>query len=427
MASILDTDLNNLMIQFIDDAFPRVLSQDHPFLDRITKVKETGRQVALPVSMGPGGGSSTNFEDALANASQDSGVQEQWQIDPQRGYGIVTFNPSDAEFTRGPESAISAYENTTKNAMIIAMEDFGGRMGLFSDGYGTLAQIDVATNTTGNIWQLTFKSPSDVFNFRPQDVLTQKTTPSGSTLDNSGATGAINATNGAIDQLGNSTLGPSITIDVGVGGLVPTTAHYLGRQGSQQASTSVVAFQGLPTWCPPWTSRPLSGTFNNVVRGKYGVGSDGWAIDARNRPINDGINALASQMAQLKNGRVDLGVCNPVTLGKIAAAFDVKSRSDYRAKGDPEMYFDGVDIMTGAGKIEMFAEPGCPQNQIFLTKADNWVFGTPTGGNPFRPQGTGGKLFIDSYDHDRARCAVVCQGFLYPRIMSAVGNVLINA
>jgi hypothetical protein len=64
---------------------------------------------------------------------------------------------------------------------------------------------------------------------------------------------------------------------------------------------------------------------------------------------------------------------------------------------------------------------------VFLTKADNWVFGTPTGGNPFRPQGTGGKLFIDSYDHDRARCAVVCQGFLYPRIMSAVGNVLLNA
>lgn len=421
---ITDSNVNNLMIQYLEDSYPRVLTQDHPFLDRITKKKETGRQVAFPFSVGPGGGSSSNFTDALTNANKAGGLTQQWQIDPQRQYGIVVFNVDDNEFTRGPEAAISAMENTTKNASILAMQNFGGAEGLFADGYGTLATISVATNTTGNQWQLTFQSPSDVFHFNFNDVLTQKATPTTGTLDNSGATGTVIG----IDQLGNSSLGPSITIDVGGGGLVPTAGHVIGRQGTQQASTSVVSFQGLPSWCPPWTSRPLSGTFNNITRGVYGVGTDGWAIDGRGRPINDAINALASQMAQLKSGKVNLGVCNPITLGRIAAAFDVKSRSDYRAKGDPEMMFTGVTIATGAGNIDMFAEPGCPTNQVFLTKGDDWIFGTPTGGNPFRPGASvEGKIFVQDYNSPSARCAIVCQGFLYPLNVASIGNVLLSS
>ncbi len=417
-------DYDNLMVQYLEDAFPRVLTINHPFLDRISKKKETGRQVAFPVSMGPGGGGSTSFSTALTNASSVGGVVAQWQISPQRRYGIVTFNTDDNAFTTGPESAISAMENTTKNAMILAMQTFGGRLGLFSDGYGTLATIDVATNTTGHIWQITFVSPSDVWNFRNEQILTQKTTAAGATLDNSGATGKVID----VDQVGNSTLGPSITIDVGVGGLVPTAGHFLGEAGTQAASTSVVTFAGLPAWCPPWTSRPLSGTFNNVVRGTFGVASDGFAIDGRGRPINDAVNALASNMANLENSQgLNLGVCNPVTLGKIAAAFDTKSRSDYRAKGDPDVYFTGITITTPAGTIEMFPEPGCPTNQVFLTNGDNWVFGTPTGGNPFRPGASfDGRMFVQDYNSPQARCAVACQGFLYPLNLAAVGNVLIT-
>ena len=190
----------------------------------------------------------------------------------------------------------------------------------------------------------------------------------------------------------------------------------------------MVTFAGLPAWCPAWTSRPLSGTFNNVVRGTFGVASDGFAIDGRGRPINDAINALASNMANLENSQgLNLGVCNPVTLGKIAAAFDTKSRSDYRAKGDPDVYFTGITITTPAGTIEMFPEPGCPTNQVFLTNGDNWVFGTPTGGNPFRPGASfDGRMFVQDYNSPQARCAVACQGFLYPINLAAVGNVLIT-
>lgn len=425
MSSVItDSNVNNLMIQYLEDAFPRVLTQDHPFLDRITKRKETGRQVAFPISVGPGGGSSNSFTAALANSNTAGGIVQQWQIDPQRSYGIVQFNVDDNEFTRGPEAAISAMENTTKNAMILSMQNFGGWNGLFSDGYGTMAQIDVATNTSGTLYQITFKSPSDVFHFNSTQLLTQKTTPSGSTLDNSGATAIVVD----IDQIGSSTLGPNIIVDTQGSGLVPTASHYLGEQGTQQASTSIVSFQGLPAWCPPWTSRPLSGAFNNITRGVYGVGTDGWAIDGRGRPINDAVNALASQMAQLKGGKCDMGVCNPVTLGRIAAAFDVKTRADYRAKGDPEMYFNGVDILTGAGKIEMFAEPGCPTNQIFLTSGSNWIFGTPTGGNPFTPAASvHGDIFVQDFSSPKARCAVKTQGFLYPLEMTGVGNVLVNA
>jgi hypothetical protein len=214
---------------------------------------------------------------------------------------------------------------------------------------------------------------------------------------------------------------------VGAGGLVPTAGHVIGEQGTMQASSSIVTFVGLPGWCPPWTSRPLTGTFNNITRGQFGVATDGFALDGRNRPINDAINALASNMANLEHSQgLDLGVCNPITMGKIAAAFDTKSRSDYRSKGDPEMYYSGVTIMTGAGAIDIFPEPGCPTNQVFLTKADNWVFGTPTG-SPFKPGASfDNKIFVQDYNSPNARCAVTCQGFLYPLDLAAVGNVLIN-
>ena len=414
---------DNLMIQYLDDAFPRILTQRRPFLDRISKTKETGRQVAMPVSMGPGGGGGGDFTKALASANSSGGIVEQWQIDPQRRYGIVTFNTDDNEFTKGPESAISAMENTTKNAMIMAVEQFGGALGPFSDGYGTLGTISVATNISGNLWQITFTSTTDIWHFRNQQVLTQKATPTTASFDNSGATGTVTA----VDQVGNATLGPSITVDVGAGGLVPTAGHVLGEYGTQAASASIVTFIGLPAWCPPWTSRPLSGSFNNVTRGKYGVASDGFAIDGRNRPISDAVNTLAAMMSNLENSTgLDLGVCNPATIPLLGAAFDTKARSDYRAKGDPEVYFNGITIMTAAGPIDVFPEPGCPSNQIFLTKADNWVFGTPTGGNPFTPGATfDGKMFVQDYNSPQARCVVKCQGFLYPRNLGQVGNVLI--
>jgi hypothetical protein len=417
-------DYDNLMVQYLEDAFPRVLTINHPFLDRISKKKETGRQVAFPVSMGPGGGGAGSFASSLANASAVGGIVEQWQISPQRRYGTVTFNSDDNAFTTGPESAISAMENTTKNAMILAMQTFGGRLGIFSDGYGTLATISVATNISGSLWQITFVSPSDVWNFRNQQVLTQKTTTNGATLDNSGATAVVTA----VDQIGNATLGPSITVDVGAGGLVPTAAHFLGEAGTQAASTSPVTFVGVTSWCPPWTSRPLTGAFNNVTRGKYGVASDGFAIDGRGVPIHNAIETLASNMANLENSQgLNLGVCNPTALGKIANAFDTKARSDYRAKGDPDIFYTGITITTPAGTIDMFPEPGCPSNQVILTNGDNWVFGTPTGGNPFRPGASfDGKMFVQDYNSAQARCSVAVQGFLYPLDLAGVGNVLIS-
>jgi hypothetical protein len=415
--SFIDANTENALVQYLEDTYAITMIQNRPFFDRITKKSNMGGEsVKIPINIGYGGGQGGDFEDALANAQPSGAKRVAFTVSPAKEYGVTTVINDEVPFTKTPESAIDITIDATRGAMENAASNFEAMV--FGSGFGDLATILAATNTTGNIWKLTFTNPSDSLRFNIGNVLNSKATPSTGSLDTGSAT-----------VLGQNPIEGSITVDVASTGMTPTAGHVLGLQGQIAASTSVVTFPGIFGWCPPITARTngvVGDTFLGVTRDASTsvVATSGWALDGRKKPIVPSINALAGQMANLKNSKVNLGVCNPVTLVRVATELDTKIRYDMPSKDIAEAMFEGIEIMTPAGKVELFAESACPADKIVLCKGQDWVFGYPD--KPFAPSSLDGKIMVPSYDHNRTRFAITCAGFFYTTNPASTGVLTVS-
>jgi len=408
---------NAILIQYLDDTYPLTLIQNRPFYDRITKKSDVGgSSVSLPLNLGFGGGQGGTFETALANAQVGAGVNLAFTIPPAVGYGIAVLQNETVPFTQTRQSAIDQQTLATKAAMELAAQDFTAK--IFGSGFGDLATIGTATNTSGSIWKLLLTIPTDANRFNINGVLNSKATPSSASLDT-----------GSCTVLGSNPLDGSIIVDVGATGMTPTNGHVIGLAGTIAASTSVVTFPGIFGWCPPITSRTagvVGDTFLGVTRNASTsvIATSGWAFDGRGKALAPTIDSACGQMANMENSRPKLALMNPVTLARLAIERDDKVRYDMKSNLSPEIFFMGMDLSTPAGHVEAFGEPACPANQIVLTDPDQWIFGYPD--RPFQPSDIQGNIMIPSYDHNRTRAAITCAGFLYPTNPAAVGVITIS-
>lgn len=416
--SFISANTEQLLVQYLEDTYPITMIQGRPFFDRITKKSNVGGEsVKVPLNISYGGGMGGTFANALANAQPSGAKRIAFTVDPAKEYGITTLDNDEVPFTKTPESAIDITTDATRGAMENAAQNFEAMV--FGSGYGDLATILVATNTSGNIWVLTFTNPSDALRFNIGNVLNSKATPAAASLDTGSAT-----------VTGTNPIQGSIQVDVASTGMTPTAGHVLGIEGQIAASTSIVTFPGIFGWCPPITARTngvVGDTFLGVTRSAATsvVASSGWALDGRKKALAPSINGLCAQMANLKNSKPTLGICNPVTLGRFAAELDTKIRYDMPSKDIAEAMFEGIEIMTPAGKIEMFAEPACPANQIVITKASDWIFAYPD--RPFAPSRLDGKIMTQDYDTNVTRFAITCAGFFYTTNPASTGVITISA
>lgn len=415
--SFLTANTEAILRQYLDDSYVKQLLQNRPFFDRIKKTGDIGGlSTKVPVFYGYGGGVSGTFSDALANAQSGGAKRDAFTISPAKAYGITTLVNDEVQFTQTPESAVDIMTDATAGAMELAAQNFEAMM--FSDGYGTLATISTATNTTGNIWKLVLALPTDANKFNMGMVLTSKATPAAASLDTGTAT-----------VLGNNPIEGSILVDVASSGMTPTATHVIGLDGQQLPSTSPSTFPGIFGWNPPITSRTLGvpgDTFLGVARSTSSpiIANSGWAIDGRGKPILPTLNNLCAQMANLKMSKPNLGICNPVTLAKVCNELDTKARYDMKSITEADVFFEGVEIMTPAGKVELFAESACPANQVVVTRGDVWNYAYPK--KPFAPTNLDGTIATKAYNTNETRFSISCAGYFFCTNLSACGNILIT-
>ena len=417
MATFITDNVNNLLVQFLEDAYPDVFYQARPFFDRIKKKSGVGGEsVKIPLPTSAGGGQGGDFVSALANAQPGGAKRVAFTCEPAKGFGIMTLENSEVPFTETPESAMDILTEATKNAMENAAANFEAMV--FSDGHGTLGTISTATNTTGHIWRLVLTQGTDVFHFALGNVLVSKATPATGSLDTGTAT-----------VVGTNPENASILVDVSTSGMTPTAGHVLGLQGQMLASTGVVTWPGVFAWNPPITSRTngaVGDTFLGVDRTESSnvVAVSGWAIDARNQgSLVQAVNNLCGLMANLKLAKPDTAIVNPTVLAQICNELETQARNDLRSFNGIDVLYSGVEIMTPAGKIEVLAESTMPANQIFVTKCDTWTFAYPD--KVFKPASLKGNMLVEDYATNSTRIAVICAGFLYSTNPAASGNILI--
>jgi hypothetical protein len=412
----LTTNTDALLRNYMEDTYAITLIQDRPFFDRITKKSGVGGDgVKIPINVGYGGGQGGDFVTALANAQQGGAVRASFLCEPAKAFGVNTVQNSEVPFTETADSAIDMLTDNTRGAMELAAQNYTAIM--FSDGFGTIATIATATNTSGSLWTLTFTDPSVAMKFNLNNRLVQKVTPSSAALDT--GTGLVTGVN---------QIASAIQIDAGATGFTPTAGRVLGLQGQMLAQTTVSTFPGIFGWVPRITARTngvIGDTFLGVPRliNSSGVAVGGWAIDGRNKPLAPTVNTQAGLMANLKNSKPDTLVMNPTTGAKLAIELDTKVRYDLPSETFANVFFSGFEMMTPAGRVEVLLEPACPSDTWVLTKAKSWIYGYPD--RPFRPTSLKGNLMVESYTDNVTRFAVTCAGYFYTTnpAACAVGTV----
>lgn len=402
--SLIPANIQEILVDFLDDAFLPVLIHDHPFIDRITKRAEGGTAAKVPLLVSYGGGKGGDFGTAVDNATEGGSINAHFEIEPAVAFGIEIVDWVTAPITDTPESAMDVVTTATKGSMYNAVDNFANM--IFSDGSGYLATIASNTNPSGNIYTLVLSVPTDADKIAQDDTLVSKASSFAASLDT-----------GTAVVLGVNPIQGSITVDGG-GTWTPTNGHVLGIQSQMQASTSVVTFPGIFAFIPPTSARsngvPTVTSFLGVTRSAQSsvVGVAGWAFDISSGPLFPGINAAAGRMKAYKNATPDTLVCNGVQAAKLAQEVQAQVRFDMPSKSmKAEVFYAGFTIMTAAGPVDVLVESSCPSNRLVLTRADQWIMGSPQN-KPFRPS-TPDVVYVTDYRTNKARFATTCLGYFY--------------
>lgn len=407
-AFVLDSNTQAVLIQYMDDTYPKTMAQARPFFDRITKKDESGKSVVVPLNLNYGGGTGSDFEVSLANAQLGGALHAQYVVLPAVVYGQTVLDNAQARFTQGAESAIDALTDATKGCMEVAAQNLESCF--FGTGYGNMATIVANSNPSGSNYLLTLSSLSEAIKFNPGNVIVSAV---------STAT-ALDA--GTAKVIGMNQLGSQILV-LASGGWTPANTHVIGLQGQLLGSSTLSGPAGIFAFCPPIESRTagaLNDNFLGCDRSIGGVSTGGWALDGKGKPITEGINTLASMMANFATAKPDSGYANPIVVGKVASELKTQARYDMKSVSEADVFYTGITVHTGAGDIDLMSEAACPEKYVVITKASTWVFGSP-GNRPMGPSSLEGKLATPAYDHNLTRFTIMAAGFFYTTAPQGTG------
>lgn len=400
----LPSNIQEILIEFLDDAYLPVLIHDHPFIDRLSKEPMGGTSAKVPLIVSYGGGTSGDFGTAVDNAQLGGAINESFSVTPAQAFGIATVDWNNQPITDTEQSAMNVVTTAQKSSMYNAVDNFANMV--FGDGAGTLATISSNTNPSGTLFKLVLTVLTDADKIQQGQKLVSKATAFAAALDT-----------GTAEVKGVNPIEGSILVDGG-GTWTPVNGHVLGLQGQMLASTSVVTFPGIFAFIPPASARtngvPTVTTFLGANRGSDSsvVGVSGWAFDVRGQPIFPALCAAGGRMKSYKNAVPDTIICNGVTAAKLALEVNQQVRFDMPSRSmKAEVFYAGFTVLLPSGPADVLVESSCPSNYVVLTKADQWIMGSPQN-KPFRPS-TPGVAYVTDYRTNIARFATTCLGYFY--------------
>lgn len=362
------------------------------------KSDESGSSHAVVIDLSFGGGQSAAYADALANTSLVN--RAQFLVTPFKGYGLSRVPLDQNEFTKGPESAAVLLMdesekaiNSAKNAMDVA---------LASDGYGTLATIKSHTGSGAN-WTITFNLQSEILRFRPNMVITQKDTP----------TGTLQVGTGTVTNVNVRT--KTITITA-ASSFSPTTGYVVGQQGTQATGTSFTTYPGIPAWIPPEADRPVASTaFYGVDRSVDEQKLAGTSYDGTSETILEGILALEAQIANVPGAAPDTVVMTPQNKAKVLSDCQTQRRyvETREVKGPSiDVYFKVVSIQGVTGMLNIVESSNWDDDKVAVLDSSTWFISSP-GNVPIRPINSNGSPIVEDPASDTCITRFRSQAFVY--------------
>jgi hypothetical protein len=311
----------------------------------------------VPVTIDDIPGESADFGSAVLARDGDS--HEVWQLNRVKRYGTATL---DWETVRAMSNSMGAFMKAVTPRINSAINQLANSTAwaLYRDGTGARGVLD--TYVSGDVLQLVNKADARSFSLRR--TIVADTVASGGTLN----AGSAKVTH--IDIKAGT-----ITVDDATNITDLATGDFLFMLGDYAtSSTDLKVIDGMGSWGVDPTSVSAGQFFKGVERAKF---KDKLLMlhETVNVSSTETISAgvrRAAAIVQANEGSPDALFIGPLRWAELESDLASQSRYEMMLGSDGRTGFDSIVINAGGGKINVVADPWCPEANGYMLERDTW-------------------------------------------------------
>ena len=315
----------------------------------------------VPVTIDDIPGESATFASAVAARAGDS--HEVWQLNRVRRYATATL---DWETVRAMSNDMGAFMRAVTPRINSAINQLANSTAwaLYRDATGARGQSSAANITPGASGTVVLTTPADARSFSLGRTCVAAAAASGGALLDSGSTAKVKGINVATG---------TITFDTVPAGW-DTGTPFIFMLGDHAASGETLkVIDGMLSWSP--ASTPGAGVlFKGVERAKYVekllMLKSTVTVSAAG-DLAAGVR-LAAAKVQANEGSPDALFVGPQRWAALETDLASQSRYEMMMGSDAKTGFDSIVINAGGGKINVVADPWCPETKGYMLQRDTW-------------------------------------------------------
>jgi hypothetical protein len=363
-------------LQFKDQPLLAMLARDNDFVGK--------PYYRIPVEFGSPAGTSRDWITASKNGKATSMQHTEFQVNRPVTYQLGYIS---AEVLLAGSDKVGAFMDVAVRQVdsnILALNRDNG-IALYRDGFGSRGFIKTGSSVAGSTIQL--DKISDAHNFevgQRLDVVfagnyggyyTELGTGDGTNVGQIAANPANVALVISKINHGTGLLTFSQAVTTSIASLTGAAgdAAALMIEGDPGTITSPLAgpvykLGGLRGWLP--NVAPIANHTWYTADRSQDSRLGGLRLDASaGMPIVEAMNSAASLVRQF-GGKASHMFCSFSTFTDIVNALETKVR--YVDATEGEIGFRGVEIVTPAGSVEVFADINCPDSNAYMLELDSW-------------------------------------------------------
>ncbi len=357
--------LNNaapLLKRYYDDR--RVYSMSYKnrplyaWLPKKTGVVGEASGYNVPVTIDDIPGESADFGSAVLARDGDS--HEVWQLNRIKRYATATL---DWETVRAMSNDMGSFMRAVTPRINSAINQLANSTAwaLYRNGTGARGAYVTANITVGADGTIVLDNFEDARSFSLRRTCVVAVAESGGALLDTGSTAKITGINVATGTLTFDTI-PALW-DVAVASIFMLGDH-------STSSTALKVIDGMGSWGP--TTPPSAGVlFKNVDRVVYAEKLLMLHYPASGVNIDQAVREAASEL-QANEGSPDALFVSPAKWATLETALASQSRYEMMMGSDGATGFDSIVINAGGGKINVVADPWCPDAKGYMLQRDTW-------------------------------------------------------